>query len=429
MTSKLPASRRYMGEANMLAPLYTRILELDGWRALAAAGGAGAFANLAFAPLYIWPALLVSVIFLLWLMDGASVTENPKAAAFWRGGAFAFGLFGVGFHWLGFAFLVTPNAHLAFIWLVPALIAVLSFIWALALRIMIRFWSNGPQRVVLFATTLIAAEWTRGHLFGGFPWNLPGMIWAPGGAVSQLASIGGIWTLSAITLAAFAAPAALADLRPRASVFSRVAPGLVAAMAFGATWGWGAQRLQSAPDAGAANGPTIRIVDAGVPQAEKHKPEQRANVLRRYLELTGADGPNTPGIVIWPEGAVPYALLQWPDALDPVSERLGVRRLIVGTSRVDRLSAGRERWYNSVAVISGDSNRRGALSIYDKHRLVPFGEFVPFRDVAARIGVETLQTLATSGFYPGPPPSRQSAPGIPAFGPLVCYEALFPGLS
>ena len=255
------------------------------------------------------------------------------------------------------------------------------------------------------------------------------MIWTPGAAVSQIASVVGVWGLSLLTLVLLASPAAIEDSRPglgaAGGALGRVSPVLASALVFGLIWGWGSHRLHQSDTTG--TGQMLRLVDAGPAQGEKFAQEIRPLVLRRYLELTGTDTVNSPSIVIWPEGAVPYWLLQQPDALEPVTAQLGARRLIVGTSFFDNTGVN-ERAYNTLSVLSRDSSYAGAMAIYYKHRLVPFGEMVPFRKLAARIGISTLQEIASAGFHAGPPPSAVSVEGMPDFQPLICYEALFPGL-
>ena len=97
--------------------------------------------------------------------------------------------------------------------------------------------------------------------------------------------------------------------------------------------------------------------------------------------------------------------------------------------RVENFGGPDEKAYNSLAVLDGDSDVRGALAWYDKHMLVPFGEFVPFAGVLKTIGLKTLQDLAPGGFEAGPTPATVTVEGVPPFGPLICYEAIFPGLS
>jgi apolipoprotein N-acyltransferase len=420
---------------NFLAPLYLWVAGQQGPRALMLAAGLGAFANLSFPPVFFWPAMAVALTGLVWLLDSAKLAPRPARAAFWRVAAFGYAYFLVGMHWIAAAFLVDPGAHLIFIWMpLVALPGGLALLLAAVMNVGFRFWCAGPARLIIFSVSFMFGEWLRGSLFGigGLPWNLPGMVWTPGGAVSQSAAIWGIYGLSALTVVALASPATLADARARGTTGSRAAPIIVAAIVFGAIWGWGAQRLSTVPmDAQAQkSGPMVRLIEAGVPQVQKFRPGVRERTVLRYNELSGPDTPDTPSIVVWPEGALPFLIFEQPEVLDLVAETIGGRRLIIGTARRENPDTDNERAYNSLAVISGDASTRGALVYYDKHMLVPFGEFTPFADVLVRLGLpRSLQQLAPGGFTPGPMPSSIRVVGMPQFGPLICYEGIFPGLS
>ena len=415
---------------NFLAPVYLWVAGQKGWRALALSAALGAIANLGFPPVFFWPAMAVALTGLIWSLDAAQLAERPLRSAFWRVFAFGFTYYLVGMHWIAAAFLVDPGAHLIFIWMpLVALPGGLALLLAFFVNVGVRFWCPGPARLILFSVAFVFGEWFRGSLFGigGLPWNLPGMVWEPGGAISQSASIWGIYGLSALTVIALASPATLADARARGTTGSRAAPIIVAAIVFGGIWGWGARRLDSIPEA--PPGPMVRLVESGVPQGEKYKQGVEWRVVQRFRELTGPDTPDTPSIVIWPEGALPYLLFEWPEALDAVADSIGGRRLIIGLARRENPGTEEEKVYNSLGVLSGDSGTRGALALYDKHMLVPFGEFTPFANVLETIGLKTLQKLAPGGFEAGPKPSPVRALGIPNLGPLICYEAIFPGLS
>jgi apolipoprotein N-acyltransferase len=415
---------------NFLAPVYLWVAGQRGPRALMLAAGLGAIANLGFPPVFFWPAFMIALTGLIWSLDSAKLAPRPNRAAFWRVAAFGYAYYLIGLHWIAAAFLVDPGAHLVFIWMPLILLpGGLALLLAACVNIGFRFWCAGPARLVIFSVVFMFGEWLRGSLFGigGLPWNLPGMVWAPGGAVSQSASIWGIYGLSALTVVALASPATLADARARGTTGSRAAPIIVAAIVFGAIWGWGARRLEKIPESPA--GPMVRLIEAGVPQGQKYKDGVAEKIVLRFRDLTGPDTPDTPSIVIWPEGALPYYLFEWPEALDVITEAIGGRRLVIGLARRENPGTDEERAYNSLGVISGDSATRGPLALYDKHMLVPFGEFTPFANVLRTIGLKTLQNLAPGGFDAGPKPASVRVLGMPEFGPLICYEAIFPGLS
>jgi len=236
------------------------ISALRGWRRAAFSFALGVASVGAFAPFHLWPLLFVTLPALVWLLDGiaadsvasqtldsgrqvASVWKDATPAkeslglradaegakrqsrnasashtrsAAWRqaaltGWTFGFGFFVAGLYWIGFAFLVEAEK---FAWLMPlavaALPASLALFYALAVWIAALLWRPGAARIFILAAALFGAEWLRGHILTGFPWNLWGYALAGNGALAQTASIFGIHGLTLLTLLIAASPAALA---------------------------------------------------------------------------------------------------------------------------------------------------------------------------------------------------------------------------
>lgn len=422
-----------------LGPLHEAIARLRGWSAHGIAVLLGAFSTLAFAPFHFTPVLIVSFTGLLWMLDGARARRRYGRVAFARGWWFAFGFFLVSMHWTASAFLVDASAHLMLIWM-PLLLLPggMAIIWGATAALAVNFWSSSPSRIFVFVFAFTFAEWVRGHLFGGLPWNLPGTSHVPGGALSQAASIGGVYWLTLLTIFGAVAPAALVDTRDSKGLLSRLAPSLMAVVMVAGGWAWGAQRLSQPTQ---FSSQSIVLMDAGVPQDVKWNIHPN-ELLRRYIELLRGAEDVPDDIVIWPEGALTFSypeikpLLRNANALDAVSEWIGERYLIAGTTRYeDDPETGQFDWYNSLAVLDRTSNRSGHLALYDKHRLVPIGELpvariLPFGEKLAAYLPNAIQQQALNGFKPGP------GPGVPfvndAFPPflaMICYEGLYPEIS
>lgn len=399
----------------------------------------GAFCALGFAPFHLTPALVIAFVGLIWMLDGARSQNRWGRAMFARGWAFAFGYFLVGMYWTALPFLVEPDKHAVFLWMpLLALPGGMALIWGAAAALGGAFWSASPSRVFIFALFLGGAELIRGTLFGGFPWNLPGTTWAPGGALSQLASLGGVYWLTLMTVFIAASPAALVDTRDSGQMIGRAMPVLMAVALTGFAWAWGAQRIANDT---VMTERTVLLMDAGVPQAEKFE-DGGIPVIARYFELL-QDVPSEPGdIIVWPEGALPFGLLPSRSAtrrsaletqpLDYVFEGLGRRSLIAGTARDEEAENGTTVYRNSLVMFTSGETRAVPVVLYDKHRLVPFGELpaakiIPFGERISGILPSAMQRLTANGFEPGDAPTvLLPQVGAPPFIPLICYEGLFP---
>lgn len=388
----------------------------------------GAFSALGFAPFHLSPALIIAFVGLIWMLDGARSQRRWGRAMFWRAWAFGFGYFLVGMYWTALPFLVEPEKHAIFLWMPLILLpGGMALIWGAACALAGAFWSASPSRVFMFAVFMGGAELLRGTLFGGFPWNLPGTTWAPGGPLSQVVSLGGIYWLTLVTLFIAASPAALVDTRDAKGVLGRAFPVIMAVALVGFSWAWGSQRLANDT---VMTERSILLMDAGVPQAEKFE-DRGEPVVARYIEML-RDVPSEAGdILIWPEGALPFGLLEDNNALDLVSAFLGRRALIAGSARFTR-EGDTVQAYNSLVMFTAGANTTELAALYDKHRLVPFGELpaakiIPFGESISGILPSAIQRMAENGFEPGAEATVLLPQTVaPPFIPLICYEGLFP---
>jgi apolipoprotein N-acyltransferase len=387
------------------------IAGLTGWRRLVFAFAMGALSATGFAPLDFFPALLIGYGALVLLIDGADAGPKPVRGAASAGWAFCFGQFLIGWHWIGYAFLVDPTNHL---WQMPfalvGLTAGVALYGALAAGVAAVFWQEGSARLFVFAICWAAAEWLRGHLFTGFPWNLSAYGWGASLALLQSASLMGAYGLSFLTILLGAALAEPFGGRWRT-------PALVVVL-FAALWSYGVYRLADTP-MGDIPGVSLRLVQPDIPQAEKYVQRLMPRNWQRLMDLSAR--PGKPSIIIWPEAATGYAIARWPGGLDDIG--LFTARgqtIITGSDRVER-GPTRLIAYNSLYLFGP----HGALpEVTDKFHLVPFGEYVPFAQLLNHIGI--TQLTVGEGFHAGDHPHVMQVDGAPAMTPLICYEVIFP---
>ena len=412
-----------------------RVILSHGWGRFGLAVAAGALGALAMPPYGLFPALAVSLTVAVWLIDGASVggslrrTLQSSAGIGW---AWGFGYFTAGLWWLGAAFLVEADQ---FAWAMPlgvlGLPAVLAVFFAGGFALARLLWSRGPARLAALAFGLAGAEWLRGHLFTGFPWNTLGMALGSNLWTMQAASLIGLYGLTLLAILIAAAPATLAT---GVTARGRLIPSVVALAALAGLAGYGALRLPSAPDPTVA-GVRLRLIQPNVPQDARFRADMRDEIVGKYLEMSDrALSPERTGIsdvthLIWPESAFPFLIQRDPQALGRIGAALPEGKQIVTGAARGREPLTRENavFHNSILTI-GPGGRIG--EVYDKVHLVPFGEYLPGPLDAALRAVGLRQFVAVpGGFTPGSREGQRilTVPGLPPVAATICYEAIFPG--
>lgn len=390
-----------------------------GWSRLGTAALAGIVASLGFAPLDLWLATFLAMPVLAWLIDASQSGGRNLRQAFFTGWSFGFGYFLFGMHWIVFPFMVDADQHA---WQIPFVAVLfpggLGLFWGASAVVAARFWRDGWTRILILAVSVCALEWLRGHVLTGLPWNLPGYVWSDSVSMSQSASILGIYGLSLVTMVAALIPAAGVDARGVA--LRNFLPLLSGIAIVAALWLFGLARVPTAP--ADATGIFVRIVQPNVPQREKWAPDLLMRNWHLLTDLTGKPGLDRVNAVVWPEAAPPFLMLSTDGALEAVAELMPDKTvLLTGTQRVER--GNPNRYFNSFVAIDGKGR---VLSIYDKSHLVPFGEYLPLFQLLEPLGITQL-TGMHGGFSQGDGVRTDHVQGLPSFGVLICYEAIFPG--
>jgi len=393
-----------------------------------AAGLAAAFAH---PPFGFLPGLLGYALLLV-LLDRSSA-ERPLRSAFWRAWLAGAAYFAVSTWWVTEAFLVDAK-HQG--WMAPFALTFLAgglaLFWGAAGALYRVAAPAGARRLLVFAGALAGLEWLRGHVFTGFPWDLPGETWTAGSAPSQAASVLGAYGLTFVTIAIAAAP----GLGWRRTG-ERVALTLALAALLG-LYGFGAVRLAGATATPEPGAPVVRIVQPDTPERADYDAQAFADVARRNLTLTAQPSARKPDVVIWSEAGLPAALEDylapgtWTRAAIEATLSPG-QTLITGGFRAQAARPGAYAprglsYFNSLLTLRRTAEGLSIDALYDKHHLAPFGEYIPFQRYLAPLGVEELTHMGP-GFTPGPASRPLAPPGVPAFQPLICYESLFPELA
>lgn len=407
----------------------------------------GAFAALAMAPVNFSPSLLISFTGFCLILDSAVADKTfgrKIQMAAWLGWCFGFGYFLAGLWWIGSAVLVDGWTYAwALPFAVAGLPAGLGLFWALAAAGTVPFWRSNAEKILSLVVFFTLAEYLRGHILTGFPWNALGYAAMPTPLFMQSASVLGLWGVTLLTVlvasspALFFLPAAGSRKWQSAAVLLFAAAALAGQMAFG-LWRL-AQPLPAARDTAPV---MLRLVQPNISQRDKWREGNEETVFQTYLDLSAEPGLDQIDALIWPESAFPFLVLQNSNALSRIDALLpkGVM-LLAGAVRVRPPDSALPqsppdlKFYNSLVAFN---DRAEPVRFYDKQRLVPFGEFMPFMDILERFGIANLVNVP-GGFASGtgsnlmdPGPATASGPldaALPPMRVMICYEAIFPGFA
>jgi apolipoprotein N-acyltransferase len=263
----------------------------------------------------------------------------------------------------------------------------------------------------------VGCEYLRSWLGGGFPWVLLGYSQATVPPIAQVASVGGVYLLSFV-VALVSAAGAWTVLTRRPSRWL-VSGGVIAfVIALGV---WGTLRIRDG--ALARDGETVRValVQGNIAQEDKWNVALAQPILDRHLDLSRQALAAGAQVVIWPESSTPFFLEENPMMAAQI-RRLAMQSqtpFVVGSDQIER--AKENRFYNAAFLVGADGQTRAA---YRKMHLVPFGEYVPLRQLLPFVGplVE-----AVTDFSPGLEPVLMPINGH-NLSVAICYEVVYPWL-
>ena len=369
---------------------------------------AGGLSVLAFAPRFWVLFAFFSSSYLLYLL----VSEKDKKELFGIGYAFGFAHFAFGFAWIGNALLIDVKQ---FGWLYPITLLAAGAFFGLFYAIpsvCTYFGKTKWKKWVVFASLFVLFEWIRSFIFTGFPWNLQGYTLAFSDELIQIAAFGGSYLLSLLAVMCFS----IFGIVDRRTLAKSV---IAVVIVFSLMWFGGYWRIKNANTE--ASDVIVRIVQPSIPQELKWNDVKKEQNFIEYIALSSEDVAKTPNLIVWGETASPFVLDRddyHREMLKPMLAKGSY--LATGMLSYDKVE-GQYVPYNSLVIFDKQANPVG---YYHKTHLVPFGEYMPFRKYLPDFIRPVANAIGEFGRGKGP--KILNFEGLPSFGGIICYEAIFP---
>lgn len=385
---------------------------------LALACLSGVLATLSFPPFGIhafgWVALAPLLFALAWRRPSSGVSLRAFTLGLLMGAVY----FGGTVYWTGEVMAryggISPVLSAAIAALLVAVLALFPAASILLLAHCVRLF--GVRALLLSPAVWVATEVGRTVVLGGFPWELLGYSQTAVLPVAQLASITGVYGISALLVFASAALVVAALER---SLAGWTSVGVAVALIAGTAW-WGSSRLARSTLTRVGTPLTVGLVQGNVAQDEKWDPALENHILAKYLRMSDEAVHKGAELVLWPESATPFYFEESVRGLD-IRQFARDRRvwLLFGSDQFQRSVPPVS--YNAAFMVRPDGTTAG---VYRKVHLVPFGEYVPMRR-ALFFAAPLVE--AVSDFAPG-----DAAVVLPFRGTristAICYEVVYPEL-
>jgi apolipoprotein N-acyltransferase len=287
------------------------------------------------------------------------------------------------------------------------------------------FAAAGISRVMVAPILWIVVEWVRTFFPAAFPWGFVGYSQYRVGPVLQIVDVAGIYGLSAFIVFVNVSLAELwrdGPARHRKLVLAN-------ALVIAAVLAYGGARSSTLT---ASEGPELRVglVQGNIAQEMKWRPGLDEEILARYLALSATAAARGAKLIVWPEAAVPFFLGvdRRTREIEDFARRTSTA-ILTGAPGYEQRNDDEPRQYNQAWLVDEAGERQGP---YDKIRLVPFGEYVPWGGIFGLVqkAVEGIGDFGAGSTYTVFSAPAAGVDGAPTpVSALICYEAIFPGLT
>ncbi len=271
------------------------------------------------------------------------------------------------------------------------------------------------ESVFLFALIFSFIEYFRGYVLGGFPWNLISFSLVEINQFIQILSYIGTYSFNLIVVTIFLVPAAFffdETLKAKLLTVLLTLTLIISNLIFGI--------IVLNKHNNISNSPlnfTIKIISPQIDLKRFFDGTDPSLVIKDLAEQGNIDNRNA--VYIYPEGILPSINLNEIEDYSLIFENYfhDNHKIIIGITRYKETGI-----YNSMALLD---NSLKLISVYDKNKLVPFGEYLPFENFFKKYGFKKI----TQGYQSFSSADKRDLMNVndTRFLPLICYEIIYSG--
>ena len=378
--------------------------------------------NLSFVNFILLPIVFLLLVYIKNRSKSIYRKKPYRRNLFTFGCVFGFGFYLGGIHWITYSLTFDES----FKFLIPfALILIplfLSFFTGLTTLIVGQFLNYNISSVLLFSGSLAISDYVRGKILTGFPWNLWGYSWSWFTEILQVLNFLGLYAFNLITITLFTIPAVLFfrySSSKKVLILSSVFLFVFLTYIYGT---FTINKNNAVIDyLNKKDSIYTKVISPDFKLKYYLSIEEVEIKIKKLIRYSDPD-PNRKTLFIWPEGVFTgYNYNEISQFSNLIKENFSEKHLILlGLNTFDKISS---TYFNSLILVN---NKFEIIYRYNKKKLVPFGEFLPFNKFLNKFGLKKI-TEGYSSFSRGKIQENIIIDNVNIL-PLICYEIIFPEL-
>ena len=337
---------------------------------------------------------------------------------------FGFGYFLFSLYWVAISLTFDES----FKYLIPLAIlllpALLGIFYGLVSYLFSIFYSrNVITSFLIFSILFGIIEFFRGFIFTGFPWNLISFSFSENIYFIQILSVIGTYSFNLFCISLFTLPAIII-LKNSKKVIIFYSFFLITFIAF---LFYGYLKNDKFDSLKANKNPyTIRALSSNISLDRFYSKQDELKIINEIIKLSNPSKKQAT-IFLWPEGIIPDSYLRDMKAYqDLFMNNFGENDVVIMGLNSKEEKNGKNLFFNSMASFD---NKLNLIHHYNKVNLVPFGEFIPFKNILGLLGLKTITNnyqSFTSGHTRKIIEINNDEIDIKLL-PLICYEIIYSG--
>ncbi len=371
--------------------------------------------------------LLPIFFFLLVYIKKKSKGIYRKKKPYWKnlflvGLSFGFGFYLSGIFWIAYSLTFEESFKFLIPFAVLFIPLFLSFFNGLTTLAIGHFLNYNFSSILLFSASLSLSDYLRGKVLTGFPWNLWAYSWSWTAEILQILNFLGVYAFNILVITIFTIPAALFFNNKRSKQILIVSSTFLFIFFVYIYGTFSINKNKGLLNyINNANKVYIKVISPNFELKYDTSISEIADKMKKLIRFSDPD-PKKETIFVWPEGVFTgFSFNEITQFSHMIAENFKDNHLILfGINTRDDKS---EKYYNSLILID---NKFNIIYQYDKVKLVPFGEFLPFEKTLNKIGLKKI-TQGHGSFSKGGIQENIIYNKLNIL-PLICYEIIFPEL-